>query len=151
MKSKALNMNLDRLKEHEANCLIERMRTVRSAGYSHAGEIQEEAKRLVDWKEYVLAKPLTSVTATFLTGFVIVRGLTRIARESSSLTLNSKPNFLTSGSLGSTIARSAMTLATTVASSAVRNYISKFTHDITYGRESNDRSNELQSQDKNVN
>jgi len=135
-------MNLSQATEDEAELLIRRMRTLRSEGHSHAGEIQEEAKRLVDWKEYVLAKPLTTVAASFLLGFVIVRSFANAKPESLSQRLNSSLLPAASGSLGSTIARGAITLATSVASSALKNYVSQFTQDFTSGREPNDRFQE---------
>jgi len=135
-------MNLPQPTEDEADLLIRRMRAVRSEGYSHAVEIQEEAKRLVDWKEYVLAKPLTTVAASILLGFVVVRKFARVAPESQSQRLDTSQHLPTSTSLGSTIARGAFTLATSVASTALRNYISQFTQDFTAGRKSNDRFQE---------
>jgi len=138
-------MHTDQLKQVEADALIERMRTVRSAGYSHADEIQEEAKRLIDWKEYVLTKPLTSVAATFLLGFVVVRNLARPAPELAPQDLNANRYPSSNLSLGSTIARGALTLATSVVSSALRKYVSQFTQDYTFGRESSDPTHEFKS------
>ena len=59
--------------ESDVNELLARMQKVRASGYSHAGELHGEAKRLVDWKEYVRSRPLTSIAVASLVGFSIVR------------------------------------------------------------------------------
>ena len=53
--------------------IIERMKMVRSSGFQDANQLHEDAKRLVDWKAYVQAKPLLSVAVVSLIGFAAFR------------------------------------------------------------------------------
>ena len=53
--------------------LLARMQSVRACGNYHAEELHVEAKRLVDWKEYVRSQPLISIAVASLVGFSIVR------------------------------------------------------------------------------
>ena len=53
--------------------LLARMQSVRACGNYHAEELHVEAKRLVDWKEYVRSQPLMSIAVASMVGFSIVR------------------------------------------------------------------------------
>lgn len=57
----------------DVNGLLSRMQSVRACGYNHATELHDEAKRLVDWKEYVRSQPLISIAAASVIGFSVVR------------------------------------------------------------------------------
>jgi hypothetical protein len=59
------------------------MRMVRMSGNAHAIDLQGKAKRLVDWKEYVKAKPILSVASVSLLGFGLVRNLMLAAPKPS--------------------------------------------------------------------
>ena len=71
--------------------LLARMQSVRACGYYHAEVLHGEAKRLVDWKEYVRAKPLMSIAVASLVGFSIVRS-TLLANSQTSPTDDISPS-----------------------------------------------------------
>ena len=52
----------------EAEQIVERMCSVRNAGYDHVVALQGEAKRLIDWKEYARAKPILTTLPGFSEG-----------------------------------------------------------------------------------
>ncbi len=104
--------------------LLARMQRVRASGYSHAGELQGEAKRLVDWKEYVRSKPLMSIAVASLVGFSFVRSALGAnsqvvpARASSHNALENSMSSQSSWKSG------AITLVSNVALTAVKQYLS---------------------------
>ena len=110
-------------KPNEVDLLVERMHSVRSAGCVHVSELQGEAKRLVDWKEYVLTKPLVSVAAASLVGFFIVRSAMRPPAIPLRQGLESQQLPTTSSSLKSTVVNGILSFATSLASSAIKNYV----------------------------
>ena len=109
--------------ECEAKELLARMQMVRASGYNHAGELHGEAKRLVDWKEYVRSKPLMSIAVASLVGFSIVRSTlgtnsqVNPARASSNNTLENSLSGKSSWKSG------AIALVSNVASTAVKHYL----------------------------
>jgi hypothetical protein len=109
--------------ELEVDKIIERMRSVRMSGHDHVVELQGEAKRLVDWKEYVRAKPLLSVTAASLVGFGVVRNAFLVVSDPPPSMLASGAPLVDSKSIRSTIGSSITTLATSIVSNAVKTYI----------------------------
>ena len=106
----------------DVETLIERMRYVRSAGQSHASELQGEAKRLVDWKEYVLAKPIVSIAAASVLGFAIVRSTMRAISSPTPSSDDARIRPATESSVVSNVASGAMALGTSIASSAIKSY-----------------------------
>ncbi len=107
----------------DVNGLLERMKIVRATGYDHAGELHVEAKRLVDWKEYVRAKPLMSVAVASLVGFSIVRVTLGTSSRAIGSTDSSIPSLERSISRQSSWTSGAMALVTNVASTAIKHYI----------------------------
>ena len=109
--------------ESDVNDLLARMQKVRSSGYNHAGELHGEAKRLVDWKEYVRSKPLLSIAVASLVGFSIVRNTVGTnshanpARASSNNSLENLKSSQTSWKSG------AMGLVANVALTALKHYL----------------------------
>ncbi len=103
--------------------IIERMRAVRMSGHDHVVELQGEAKRLVDWKEYVRAKPILSVAAASLVGFGVVRNaFFAVSSAPPSMLATGEPlvdNKFTRSTIGSSIT----TLATSIVSNALKTYI----------------------------
>lgn len=57
--------------------IVERMLNVRESGQAFAMHIPEEAKRLVDWKEHVKARPIVAISLFSLAGFLVVRSLSK--------------------------------------------------------------------------
>jgi len=104
--------------------LMGRMRAVRASGYDHAGSLHVDAKRLVDWKEYVRSKPLVSIAVASLVGFGVVRSTFR--GTSSSPSSSSSPEFYPmvtpSSSNQATWKSSLISLATNVATTALKHY-----------------------------
>ena len=131
----------------QADLLIERMRSVRSAGYSHVHELQREAKRLVDWKEYVLTKPLASVAASSLLGFVIIRSTMRAVTAPKPQSSDANRNSA-SVSRDSTFAGSAVNFATSLATSAIKSYVASFLQGIISERSTDDRLQKFNSKVK---
>jgi len=109
--------------EVDVEQIIERMRSVRLSGHDHVVELQGEAKRLVDWKEYVRAKPLLSVAAASLVGFGVVRNAFFVVSDTPPSMLASGAPLVDSKSIRSTIGSSITTLATSIVSNAVKTYI----------------------------
>lgn len=136
-------MNSSELKPEDVDSIIGRMHALRSSGRSHAVELQGEAQRLVDWKEYVLTKPLVSVAAASVLGFAIVRSTMRAftlpqARSSAVLSVPS-----TDRSLKSSFAGGVISLGTSIASSAIKSYFSNLIQRSISERGSSDRLHEF--------
>ena len=106
----------------EVDDLIERMRAVRASGYDHAGALHGEAKRLVDWKEYVRSKPLVSIAVASLVGFSVVRSTLRSSSPLTSSSLGFSPVTTPSSSNQVTWKNSVISLATNVATTALKHY-----------------------------
>lgn len=106
----------------EVDELIERMRAVRASGYDHAGALHGEAKRLVDWKEYVRSKPLVSIAVASLVGFSVVRSTLRGSSPLTSSSLGFSPVTTPSSSNQVTWKNSVIALATNVATTALKHY-----------------------------
>ena len=106
----------------EVDDLIERMRAVRASGYDHAGALHGEAKRLVDWKEYVRSKPLVSIAVASLVGFSVVRSALRGSSPLTSSSLGFSPVTTPSSSNQVTWKNSVISLATNVATTALKHY-----------------------------
>jgi len=106
----------------ELEQIIERMQSLRASGYVHVVELQEDAKRLVDWKEYVRSKPILSVAAASLVGFLLMKQTAHAVTKSTTIaTLKDRGSG--KGSFQSSLSSSIGTLATNVISSAIKNYI----------------------------
>lgn len=103
--------------------IIERMRSVRMSGHDHVVELQGEAKRLVDWKEYVRAKPILSVAAASLVGFGVIRNALFVVSKPPTSMLAMGAPLVDNKSIRSTIGSSIATLATSIVSNAVKTYI----------------------------
>lgn len=110
-------------RETDTDQIIERMRLVRMSGKDHAIDLQVEAKRLVDWKEYVRAKPILSIASASLLGFGLVRSLMIAASKPvpSSSTIQSLR--LEPSPLKTTLSSSIANLATTIVTNAVKTYV----------------------------
>jgi hypothetical protein len=140
-------MNSSKHKTEEANAIIARMQSVRSSGRSHACELQGEAHRLFDWKEYVLTKPLVSVATVSVLGFTIVRSAMRAfakpTAKSSALSRepmaykSAKPSF--SGGV--------VSLSASIASSAIKSYFANLVQRSISERGSSDRFHRFNSHD----
>lgn len=109
--------------EVDVEQIIERMRSVRMSGHDHVVELQGEAKRLVDWKEYVRAKPLLSVAAASLVGFGVVRNSIFVVSKPSPSMLATGAPPVDNKSFRSTIGNSIAIMATSIVSNAVKTYI----------------------------
>ncbi|MCF7963300.1 MAG: hypothetical protein K9M08_21380 [Pirellula sp.] len=109
--------------EVDVEQIIERMRSVRMSGHDHVVELQGEAKRLVDWKEYVRAKPLLSVAAASLVGFGVVRNSFFVVSKPSPSMLATGAPLVDNKSIRSTIGNSIAIMATSIVSNAVKTYI----------------------------
>ncbi|MEI7460366.1 MAG: hypothetical protein WCK15_13220 [Pirellula sp.] len=109
--------------EVDVEQIIERMRSVRMSGHDHVVELQGEAKRLVDWKEYVRAKPILSVAAASLVGFGVIRNALFVVSKPPPSMLAMGAPLVDNNSFRSTIGSSIATLATSIVSNAVKTYI----------------------------
>ncbi len=109
--------------EMDADQIIERMRSVRRSGYDHVVELQGEAKRLADWKEYVRAKPILSIAAASLVGFGLVRNAFSVVSKTPPSMLSDALPRDNTRSIRSTIYSSVATLVTSTVSNAVKTYI----------------------------
>ena len=136
--------------KQEADLLIERMGSVRSAGFSHVNDLQREAKRLVDWKEYVLTKPLVSVALSSLLGFVITRSTMRAAIEPKPQILDAKSSSASIVSRNSTFAGGVANFATSLATSAIKSYATRFLQSIISERSTHDRLQKFNSKVKDI-
>ncbi len=109
--------------EMEADQIVDRMHSLRKSGYKQVVTLRGDAKRLVDWKEYVGAKPILSVAAASLLGFGVARKLGLMFSRTPRTTPSYRQASVNSSSIGSTIGSSIATLATTIATNAVRSYV----------------------------
>ena len=109
--------------ETNADQIIERMRMVRMSGNAHAIDLQGKAKRLVDWKEYVKAKPILSVASVSLLGFGLVRSLTLAASKPSPSSSTNQPIRSGTSPLKTTLSSSVANLAITFVTNAVKAYV----------------------------
>lgn len=132
----------------EMDLLIERMHAVRSAGHSHVDELQDEAKRLIDWKEYVLTKPLVSVVAASLMGFLIARSTSKAVLEIKPRRTDADSVLNSKASGTPTLAGGFVNLATSIASSAVKSYVAKSLQRIISERSTSDRFQKFDSKVK---
>lgn len=132
----------------EADLLIEQMGSVRTAGYAHVHELQKEAKRLVDWKEYVLTKPLASVAVSSLLGFVITRSIMSAATGPKPQSLDAKSSSASLVSRNSTITGEVVSFATSLATSAIKSFVASFLQGIISERSTDDRLQKFNSKVK---
>jgi hypothetical protein len=109
-------------KIEDASSIIERMQSLRSSGRSHACELQGEAHRLVDWKEYVLTKPLVSLTVASVLGFAFVRSSMRAITKPLSKNPPISSDSTTDSSAKSSFVGGVVSLSTSIASSAIKSY-----------------------------
>lgn len=109
--------------ETNADQIIERMRMVRMSGKAHAIDLQGEAKRLVDWKEYVRSKPILSVASVSLLGFGLVRSLILTASKPSPSLSTRQPTRSDTFPLKTTLSSSVANLAITFVTNAVKAYV----------------------------
>ena len=107
----------------DVNELIARMQLVRASGCNHAGELHGEAKRLVDWKEYVRSKPLTCMAVASLVGFSIVRSTLRTNSHAYSVHASSLTTLENSKSSQSSWKSGAFEMVASVASTAIKHYL----------------------------
>ena len=138
-------MNSSEQKPEGVDSIIGRMHALRSSGRSHAVELQGEAQRLVDWKEYVLTKPLVSVAAASVLGFAFVRSTMRaltLPKPTGSAVFSDPP---TDRSPKSNFAGGVISLGTSIASSAIKSYFANLIQRSISERGSSDRLQELNS------
>ena len=112
--------------ESDVNELLARMQKVRASGYSHAGELHGEAKRLVDWKEYVRSKPLMSIAVASLVGFSIVRstlGTNSHLNPALASSITNLKNSTSRRSSSSSWKSGAIALVANVASIVMKHYL----------------------------
>ena len=81
--------------------IIQRMSEVRDSGQASVRNIQHEAKRLVDWKEHVKARPLTAVSLCSLAGFLFVH---KFAKVRHSRFPSSAPDSTSKETFGASVA-----------------------------------------------
>lgn len=137
----------------DVNELLARMQRVRACGYYHAEELHSEAKRLVDWKEYVRSKPLMSIAVASLVGFSIVRS-TFGAKTQTMLQLPSRNTVLENSrsceSGQSNWKNGATTLITSIASTAAKYFVMTLLQPQKTDRGSNDRFQKASSEDQSM-
>lgn len=113
----------------DADELLARMQLVRESGYCHADELHSEARRLLDWREYVRSKPLMSIAVASLIGFRFVRGALRSSpRLQAAIPVNAailqdSKSSQSSQSSQSSWKSVAFALAANVASTAAKHYL----------------------------
>ncbi len=125
--------------------IIGRMHALRSSGRSHAVELQGEAQRLVDWKEYVLTKPLVSVAAASVFGFAIVRSTMLALSKPKVLSSTVAIDSSTARPLKSNFAGGVISLGTSIASSAIKSYFANLIQRSISEGGSSDRLHEFNS------
>lgn len=121
-------MNHQAPKDDDGNQLVSRMRDIRHVSRIHVADLQDEAQRLGDWREYVRARPLLSVAAAAAVGFVLT------SRASSS----KAPQAETAGSPPARVgvASGVLAFAASLAGNAVREFAM---HKIRSLNDANDR------------
>jgi hypothetical protein len=132
-------------KTEDANSIMDRMRSVRSSGRSHAYELQGEAHRLVDWKEYVLTKPLVSLAVTSVLGFAIARSTMRAITKPQATFPPISGDTINNSAARASFASGALALGTAIASSAIKSYFANLIQRSISERDSSDRLHKFNS------
>ena len=133
--------------ETDTDQIVERMRMVRMSGNAHAIDLQGKAKRLVDWKEYVKAKPILSVASVSLLGFGLVRNLMLAAPKPSPSSPTRQPTRSDTSPLKTTLSSSVANLAITVVTNAVKAYVANLMQNGTTKGNLHDRFHQESSKD----
>lgn len=60
--------------DNDGDRIIARMSAIRAASHHHVEELHHEATRLVDWREYVRARPTLAIAAAAGVGFMLTVG-----------------------------------------------------------------------------
>ncbi len=134
-------------RETDIDQIIERMRLVRMSGKDHAIDLQVEAKRLVDWKEYVRSKPILSVASVSLLGFWLARNLMLAASKPSPSSSTQQSLKLEPSPLKTTLSSSIANLASTIVTNAVKTYVANLMQHGTGKGNSHDRFQQDSSKD----
>jgi hypothetical protein len=111
----------------DADQIVHQMQLARSAGREQIAELHVEAKRLLDWKEYVRSMPILTVAAASLFGYGVVRNAALVFQRTNSPALNVDNAISSTKTLQSTLTASLSTLAMSILSNAVRSYLRKLT------------------------
>ncbi len=133
--------------ELDRDRIIERMQSVRVAGENHLEELQGEAKRLVDWKEYVRSKPFLCVAAATLFGFGLVRKTVHVIAKPYPSHVASMDRTKDTKSFRSSVTSTVATLAVSIASNAIKKYIATLIQRGNSEGESNDRLRYIKSRE----
>jgi hypothetical protein len=133
--------------EIDTDQIMERMRLVRMSGKAHAVDLQGKAKRLIDWKEYVKAKPILSVASVSLLGFGLVRNLMLAASKPSPSSPTRLPTRPETSPLKTTLSSSIANLAITVVTNAVKTYVANLMQNGTTKGSLHDRFQQESSKD----
>ena len=134
----------------DGNYLLSRMESVRASGYDHAGELHCEAKRLVDWKEYVRSKPLMSVAVASVIGFSLVRSTLGISSQTNQLPSRNMNVQESPTSSQSTWRSGAIALVSNVATTAIKHYLASLLQRRSTVGGFNDRFRNTGSQEQNI-
>ena len=134
----------------DGNYLLSRMESVRASGYDHAGELHGEAKRLVDWKEYVRSKPIMSVAVASLIGFSVVRSTLGKSSQTNQVPLGTINSLESSTPSQSTWKSGAIALVSNVATTAIKHYLASLLQRRSTEGGFNDRFRNTGSQEQNI-
>lgn len=67
--------------DDEAKSLQSQMQKIRDKRAERVGDLQMEAQRLVDWKEYVRSAPVASLVGSVAAGFLVVSAFKQTASQ----------------------------------------------------------------------
>jgi len=111
----------------EAEQLVSRMNAIRNVSEAHVADLHQQAQRLGDWREYVRAQPLVSVTAVACVGFILIRKLRGAntyasrARPGEAADANPDQVGVTAATVG--VSSGLMAFVGSLASAAAREYL----------------------------
>ena len=120
--------------------LLARMRNVREAGDHHVGDLQVEARKLSDWREYVRSWPLMSVAIATTVGFSAARNAANAVAQNGDT--GAKPVFVASTTIprGPHWTSPAYDLAKGLVLSSIKQYLSTLVQRLATKEDSHDRS-----------
>lgn len=130
--------------------LLSRMQAVRASGYDHAGELHGEARRLVDWKEYVRSKPIMSVAVASVIGFSMIRSTLGMSSQTNPLPSRNTNVLENSTSSQSSWKSGAIALVSNVATTALKHYFASLLQRRSTEGGFNDRFRNTGSKEQNI-
>ncbi len=128
--------------EGDAELIQNLMKAVRDKRSERVFELQTEAHRLVDWKEYVRTAPIASLIGSAAAGFLVVNGLQRSPPAARALPVQSPSTQSNAATNAATKARLPwlVSLAMPIVTNAAKKYIAQSLSSLLQGSSNESKS-----------